>query len=259
MTWVVGRSVIFGYAAGVSDVRVTLEDDSEHDCLQKIYEVGRLLALGFAGSVGIGFSMVERASADFQRDEPDIAWQPEAAAGRLAVAARGIFAAASEVEQSYGSELMLLGAHPSETNGDTPWPKCSVYKLCAPDFVPYEAGPGEVLSIGSGSEVEQYRSVLKAAGDNLAHLKMESGFAGGAGYGLLSAMRDAIEEQPVLGISPHLQFCVVGLGGVDISHFDRVSFNDEQPDLTMPPLARSRAELIQRLFGKASVVRGAHC
>ncbi len=50
---------IFGYSVGVSDIRVTLYDGSERDCLQKIYPIAQSIALGFAGSVRIGFEMVD--------------------------------------------------------------------------------------------------------------------------------------------------------------------------------------------------------
>jgi hypothetical protein len=45
-----------GYGFGISDVRVTLGDGTEADCLQKLYPIGRYLAAGFAGSVAIGTS-----------------------------------------------------------------------------------------------------------------------------------------------------------------------------------------------------------
>jgi hypothetical protein len=46
---------MFGYGFGLSDIRVTLGDGSEVDCLQKIYPVARWVAAGFSGSVKIGF------------------------------------------------------------------------------------------------------------------------------------------------------------------------------------------------------------
>ena len=49
---------MFGYGFAVSDIRVTLANGSEVDCVQKIYSVGRFLAAGFAGSVRIGFAMI---------------------------------------------------------------------------------------------------------------------------------------------------------------------------------------------------------
>ena len=61
MTWVVGTPTMFGYAFGISDVRVTL-GGTEIDCLQKIYPVGRWVAAAFAGSVKIGFAMIDMLS-----------------------------------------------------------------------------------------------------------------------------------------------------------------------------------------------------
>jgi hypothetical protein len=45
------------YSIGISDIRVTLGDGSEYDCLQKIYPVTNSIAMGFAGSMQIGFMM----------------------------------------------------------------------------------------------------------------------------------------------------------------------------------------------------------
>jgi hypothetical protein len=77
MTWIVGRIIPFGYAVALSDIRVTLRDDSEVDCLQKIYAVGPFIALGFAGSVAIGFSIVNRLRQLLGPTPPDMAWEPD--------------------------------------------------------------------------------------------------------------------------------------------------------------------------------------
>ena len=78
MTWIVGRSTLFGYAAGISDICVTLADRTERDCLQKVYPVGRFMAMGFAGSVQIGFKMVTRLADLLKTDDLEMAWLPEA-------------------------------------------------------------------------------------------------------------------------------------------------------------------------------------
>jgi hypothetical protein len=46
MTWIASTPTMFGYSFGISDVRVTLADGSEVDCLQKVYNVGRFLRHG---------------------------------------------------------------------------------------------------------------------------------------------------------------------------------------------------------------------
>jgi hypothetical protein len=37
---------MWGYSIGISDIRVTLADGSEHDCLQKIYPIAQSITLG---------------------------------------------------------------------------------------------------------------------------------------------------------------------------------------------------------------------
>src|SRR6266536_273159 len=77
MTWIVGRALPWGCAAALSDIRVTLADRSEVDCLQKIYPVGRFIALGFAGSVAIGFGIVGRLRQLLGTVKPGEAWEPD--------------------------------------------------------------------------------------------------------------------------------------------------------------------------------------
>lgn len=62
MTWIVGGAPPFGWAVGLSDIRVSFSDGTELDCLRKIYPVGRFITAGFAGSVAIGFAMIQRLS-----------------------------------------------------------------------------------------------------------------------------------------------------------------------------------------------------
>ena len=62
MTWVIGASSIFDYGAMMSDVRVTFEDGSERDLVQKAYPVGPYIVAGFAGSVRIGVIILDNGS-----------------------------------------------------------------------------------------------------------------------------------------------------------------------------------------------------
>jgi ATP-dependent protease HslVU (ClpYQ) peptidase subunit len=50
---------MFDYGAMMSDVRVTFSDGSERDLVQKAYSVGPYILAGFAGSVKIGFQLIE--------------------------------------------------------------------------------------------------------------------------------------------------------------------------------------------------------
>lgn len=85
---------MWGYSFGISDIRVTLPDGSECDCLQKIYPVAQSIALGFAGSVCIGFKMVEVMKEWLHNDAPDCAWFPLETLELWPEVARNTFAAA---------------------------------------------------------------------------------------------------------------------------------------------------------------------
>src|ERR1700682_5093850 len=100
MTWIVGTPTLFGYGIGISDVRVTLADGSEHDCLQKIYPVGRFVAMGFAGSVRIGFAMADVLSELLYHEDESRAWDPNAIGSWWPEDARKAFAEFPQGEQS---------------------------------------------------------------------------------------------------------------------------------------------------------------
>jgi hypothetical protein len=121
MTWVVGRSIPFGYSIASSDIRVTLGDGREVDCLQKIYAAGPFIAMGFAGSVPIGFATITRMRQLLNPVEPGTAWQPDVVAERWPRHARDVFAAMPTEMQEDDCDLMMIGAHPSKNNGDAPW------------------------------------------------------------------------------------------------------------------------------------------
>src|SRR5579872_3264411 len=104
MTWIVGMPTIFGSAIGVSDIRVSFADGSTKDCLLKIFPVGRDIALGFAGSVRIGFSMVEYLARLLSQAGPDQAWDPVAVAEWWEKDARDVFYDAPEEERRCGCE-----------------------------------------------------------------------------------------------------------------------------------------------------------
>src|SRR5579864_3416681 len=107
MTWIVGMPTLWGYSIGISDIRVTLADGSEVDCLQKIYPTAQFIALGFAGSVAIGFTMVRAMQQWLHCDESDRAWYALEVAELWPEIAKDIFAAAPECEQAGQCELMM--------------------------------------------------------------------------------------------------------------------------------------------------------
>src|SRR5215207_7264584 len=160
MTWVIGRANPFGYAVGLSDIRVTLSNGTELDCLQKIYKVGNQMVLGFAGSVAIGMENVAQLSEGLKVPEKNGVWDPCFVAEMLPIGAKKLFNSFNKAEQELGCELILLGAHPTENDGPAPWAKCYVYRFYAPEFEPIKSNGDEIVSIGSGSGVGQYVEAL---------------------------------------------------------------------------------------------------
>ena len=59
MTWVVGAPSVFGYGALYSDVQVTFADGNTRDLVQKAYPLSNFIAAGFAGSVRVGFMLLQ--------------------------------------------------------------------------------------------------------------------------------------------------------------------------------------------------------
>jgi len=261
MTWVIGRAGPFGYAVGLSDVRVTLSNGAELDCLQKIYKIGNQMALGFAGSVAIGMENVAQLSDALNLSGDGRIWDPRDIAERLPIGAKKIFNSFDKTEQQLGCQLILLGAHPTERDGDAPWAKCYVYRFYAPEFKPIRSHGAEIVSIGSGSSVNQYVETLKMLQDNYDMSRLEVGTFGGSGLGLMVYVSSILNKLSVSGISRHLHVCIVGRNAMTLG-----TNNIEAPDspdlhFVMPPVAKSMEELwqiIEQQCGGLSV-KGASC
>jgi hypothetical protein len=262
MTWIVGAAAALGYAVGISDIRVTFADGREKDCLQKLYPMSRFIAGGFAGSVWIGFAMLD-ALAYLLRDLPEAsAWLPDEVADRFQDLARQVFQAAPQAEQLLHSHLMLLGAHPTEDVGIPGYARCSVHILKSPDFVPQLARTGAVVSIGSGSAVGPYQKVLDGFSSNV--LSLLQGEAMGARMGFLPlsmVVRKTIEQNPIAGISPHAHICVVRRASVEVgtNDEDRYPPSGEVIEIRMPPVATTWKEFERLASSSTSCADSAVC
>jgi hypothetical protein len=229
MTWIIGRAGPFGHAIGISDVRITLPDGREVDCLRKIYKVGNDLALGFAGSVAIGLEAVAQMTAALNLYGLDRVWDPLYIGRTVPDGLRLMFNSCSPQERELGCELMLLSAHPIYNDGPAPWARCYVHRFRAPDFTPIESAPAEIVSIGSGVGVREYSEALERLGKDMEMFKLEVGFPGGSGIALLSSISSLLAKVPTPGISQHLEICLVGRGSVRRGHFSHEG--DEGPRL----------------------------
>lgn len=225
MTWVIGSGTMFGYSFGLSDVRVTLQDKSEHDCLQKIHPVGRYLAAAFAGSVAIGFGMIDRLSEllAIPEDEPGV-WNPDAVADWWPNDAKEVFASFPKEEREAGADLMLLGVNPNEHNGNPAWPRAEVYIFRSPEFAAVKAKPHEILTIGCGADIPEFQAALaKLSRDNDARMKLmqgEVGTIGGMGTSLTIRLTKMLQDRRPQWISSHLHQCWVFPNRIQISTND---------------------------------------
>ena len=217
--------VTWGYSFGLSDIRVTLGNGSEHDCLQKIYPIANSIALGFAGSVRIGFAMVNVMKEWLYCEAPDKAWNPDETAELWPEVARKVFAAASPRDRAAHCHLMMLSVDPRTTNG--PWPRSFTYVFKSPDFKPDQILWNKVSGIGSGNFIDTYKSSLEQLSNdheqNFSMMRMETGAPGGMGTNLGFRVTRLIQDTNPSGISSHLHYCWVYLGKTIIKTNDHVT------------------------------------
>ena len=264
MTWIVGRTIPFGYSVALSDIRVTLGDGREVDCLQKIYPVGPFIAMGFAGSVSIGFAMIERARQLMNPLETGMAWEPDVVAEWWPSDAREVFAAMSSEAQENGCHLLMIGAHPSKNNGDSSWAMSYVFRFRSPNFEATSTRADEVVSIGSGEGVTEYMNALERMGgiseEAFQFLQLEQIRPGGSAWGLMQSISHVVESTPTPGISHHLHVCLALRGEIRLSTNNRETIGgDTSTDVVMPPVATTMEQLIVMLNLSAEAAADARC
>lgn len=267
MTWVIGTATPFGYAAGLSDIRITFPDGTERDCLQKIHAVGRLLAAGFAGSVLIGLTMIDALRNALNPIPNSHAWKPAHVAKELQFAAQQIFYDSPEEAQKLGCEIILLGVHPlsAEEMKDKLFLPTEAYKLRWPDFEPIKAKPGEVLSVGSGNDVPPYQELLAELSEPSELTQqieqLEAGMPGGMAQAFMLTIGKRIEENPAPGISSCLHLCLVSQTGVLIRNNNRkwITKRADLKDVVMPEVATSLHELERLLSANVGSLEQASC
>ena len=130
MTWIVGTVPPFGYSILVSDTCVSWSNGTEKACLQKIHKVGDDFLCGFAGSVKIGFVLLDALATQLPRKQvrtPTVLardWIPSLASR--------VFRAAPEPERKLGCQITVAAVHPTENLGDAPWLRTYVWTFSYP-------------------------------------------------------------------------------------------------------------------------------
>lgn len=209
MTWIVGSADHPTGAVLIGDIRVTFKDrNGAHDGVRKIHQVAPNIVCGFAGSVKVGFEMVD----SLRQYIIDGGWSADCApTGRIVWKwwrqARHLWASVDPTPKALGCSLMIAGAQPAKGFVH----KNSVYRLRhSSEFRP-ERITRDAVSIGSGSGVE---SLLKAMTTptidqyTLAQQHQDLSKVHPLGvYGRILAT--AIQATSAKAISPHLHLCVV--------------------------------------------------
>lgn len=266
MTWVIAGSSIFGTGALVSDTRVQFSDGATAELLQKAYPVGNYIAAGFAGSVRIGFDLIESLT-NFMAVPVGTgahAWNPRGVASDWALTAKQIFDSAPPEEQRLQSQLLLLGASPVEHMGAPEFRRIDIARFASPDFTPRFAKRGAltVFHIGSGAGVREYVRGTKplfrlGSGIHKAHMAGIDEWARTLAFSMTIAIRD----HPNNGISQHFHVVAVRLGRIVMGTNDMTThLNDGPPvELKMPPVARSWQEFMSLANEQRANASGAIC
>jgi hypothetical protein len=215
MTWIVGMPTMWGYSIGISDIRVTLADGSEHDCLQKIYPIAQPITLGFAGSVRIGFRMIDVMRRWLHCEQRDHAWKPLETAELWPAIARNIFAGAPPEERAGQCALLMLSADPDTPPTDMA-ARTYVHTFRSPNFDPVQVQPRKVVGIGSGTDVPAFKQYLDDVSNDhekyFQLMRMEVSNPGGMGAILGFSLTNMLKEARPFGISSHLHYCWQHLG-----------------------------------------------
>lgn len=262
MTWIVASPTLFGYGVGISDIRVTLPDGSTRDCLQKIYKVGDDIAVGFAGSVRLGFEMVDGLKR-FLSDTPNgYAWKPEWVATEWQQFAKQIYSKSAKEEQEARCSLVLIGNIPNETLGDAPLAKTLVAVLRSPDFKPTFVKIGKWDGVGSGMGVNEYKNLIEELNKEIYHplMPMEVGSPGGWGHIIQVIISQTIDQMPTESVSRFVHLCIVKPREVKITGIDTVEYRQgEKKVYNMPRVATSWEELKEILGASEEALAGSSC
>ena len=248
MTWVIGGITPFGYGVGISDIRVSWNTGYFKDCLQKVYPVGNFIIAGFAGSVDLGFKLIDDLRQFLFLDEPNEAWIPEWVAIKWYRRARRIFNRAPKHIQKLGSSILLVGIHPNKNEGESPWPKGTACLFNSPDFEVSFSKSGEFISIGSGSNVAEYVKMLKASTKNFENAGMQAEVAmkGGFGHNIKINITESLLAHDTQSVSTHLHIFIAERGRLFIGANNHLRSNGSNGyiEFKMPTVATSYNEFL---------------
>jgi hypothetical protein len=206
MAWVLGASIpLGGYGALISDVRVSWNNGRvSHDVLQKIYMVAPMMIAGFAGSVEIGFRLMEDMG-EFLAAPKGFVWKPRAAAWLWHRRGRRIFTLSTLPSQRLGSAVIIVGCS-NRKNGPWMWPHC--IRMCAPSYELEIIPSNTWASIGSGSRHRNAEKYAKRFADTFMEsntFQTEVHSPGGIAATVARHVRMDLDREPLMSVSNTLQ------------------------------------------------------
>jgi hypothetical protein len=250
VTWVIGMSGHFIGAVLIADVRVSFPS-GEYDMLRKIHPVAPNIAIGFSGSVKVGFEMVELLR-DYIADAGVGDCPPP---GKIVHTwwrhARRHWKSVDFAEAKYGCKLIVAGAQPAK---GIKHPNIA-YRLCAPEFTP-ERIDRQPKSVGSGNGVANYRKLLGQSGQQWYEQYQQHPQFMQANAGPLTVLGDIIRggiaNTPVKSVSGHLHLCAVRCNDILWDTNDTTLKNGQL--WTMPKVATDRPSYLKLVkhFGIAA-------
>jgi hypothetical protein len=249
MTWVIGATTIFGYGALISDVEVTFADGTRAPLVQKAFPITNFIGAGFAGSVQIGYALLDELSQLTATSGPlrdNEGWKPKFVANAFYPKAAQLFAKFPKSEQALLSHILLVGAAPDEESALGA--RVYLIRLVSPYFIPGVMGAAiKVCSIGNGSSSKDLKRMIKPLVRlDSGILQSEVGRPGGWGEMFSFSVTIALRDYPIAGVSEHHHLISVHRGHISVSNND---LNTHAPDgsvreLRMPKVAQSYQEFL---------------
>ncbi len=265
MTWVIGAASLFGYGVMLSDVRVTFRDGSTADMLKKAQPVGPFIVAGFAGSVCIGYRLLESLYQFLfvpRSPQDNVAWQPEWVAKHWAPEAKKVFDSSPTHEKKLGARILMIGISPDQNMGAPEIPRVYIVRFSSPFFVPGFMKRGlNVAHIGSGSADRRYVQAFRGHFRYTASsLRAEMGGAHGWAQMLGSHVDMIADENPMKSVSPHVHIIECRLGSIEegVNNLKTYMPDGSDPILfEMPKVANNYAEFLQMCKERSVGAEGA--
>jgi hypothetical protein len=260
MTLVVGTAFNQFGGALISDTRVTFATGGCRDMIRKAHPVGRCMAAGFAGSVAIGFALIQNLTANLRlpANAAQDVWEPMSVAREWSRIAKAIFDHAPAVEKMQNSRVLIVGIDPKGSGA-------RLIRLAAPSFKPEFMRQGvRTCSIGTGASDKRIMRVVRPHVD----IRSTPGCLLQGGIGLWAgALADYLGEETgthlVTDVGRNFHVLTVEAHGFTLHHSGRkslVDWQDEPIDLDpMPTVAATYGQFLELAKAEGLTAAAASC